>query len=96
LPRRPENSSSLLVDYSWPFGLETGFTVTNVSEAFDNASNTTRLPGYVLADVRAIMPIGRNLELTARIENLFDEQYETVLRFGQMPRAGYIGLRLKV
>jgi vitamin B12 transporter len=96
LPRRPENSSSLLVDYSWPFGLETGFTVTNVSEAFDNASNTTRLPGYVLADLRAMMPIGRNIELTARIENLFDEQYETVLRFGQMPRAGYIGLRLKV
>lgn len=96
LPRRPKNSSSLLVDYSWSFGLETGFTVTNVSEAFDNASNSTRLPGYVLADLRAMMPIGQNLELTARIENLFDEQYETVLRFGQMPRAGYLGVRLKI
>lgn len=96
LPRRPENSSSLLVDYRWSFGLETGFTVTNVSEAFDNASNSTRLPGYVLADLRAMMPIGQNLELTARIENLFDEQYETVLRFGQMPRAGFVGVRLKI
>ncbi len=96
LPRRPENSSSLLVDYRWSFGLETGFTLTNVSEAFDNASNTTRLPGYVLADLRAMLPLGRNLELTARIENLFDEQYETVLRFGQMPRAAYFGIRARL
>ena len=96
LPRRPENSSSLLVDYRWSFGLETGFTLTNVSEAFDNASNTTRLPGYVLADLRAMLPIGDNLELTARIENLFDEQYETAFRFGQMPRAGYVGVRLRI
>ena len=67
-----------------------------MSQAFDNASNTTRLPGYVLADLRAMVPIGDNLELTARIENLFDEQYETVLRFGQMPRAGYVGVRLRI
>lgn len=96
LPRRPENSSSLLVDYRWSFGLETGFTLTNVSQAFDNASNTTRLPGYVLADLRLMLPIGENLELTARIENLFDEQYETAFRFGQMPRAGYVGVRLRI
>jgi vitamin B12 transporter len=96
LPRRPENSSSLLVDYRWSFGLETGFTLTNVSEAFDNASNTTRLPGYLLADLRAMLPMGDNLELTARIENLFDEQYETAFRFGQMPRAGYVGVRLRI
>lgn len=96
LPRRPENSSSLLVDYRLPFGLETGFTITNVSESFENAANTVRLPGYTLADIRVMMPIGRNLELTARIENLFDEVYETAFRFGQMPRAGYIGMRARM
>jgi vitamin B12 transporter len=96
LPRRPENSSSLLVDYRLPFGLETGFTITNVSEAFENAANTLRLPGYTLADIRVMMPLGRNLELTARIENLFDDTYETALNFGQMPRAGYIGLRARM
>lgn len=96
LQRRPENSSSLLVDYRWPFGLETGFTLTNVSQAFEDAANTVRLPGYTLGDIRAMMPIGKNLELTARIENLFDEVYETALNFGQMPRAGYIGVRLRM
>lgn len=96
LQRRPENSSSLLVDYRWPFGLETGFTLTNVSSAFENAANTVRLPGYTLGDIRAMMPIGKNLELTARIENLFDEVYETALNFGQMPRAGYVGVRVRM
>ncbi|MGY6636707.1 MAG: TonB-dependent receptor plug domain-containing protein [Erythrobacter sp.] len=96
LQRRPENSSSLLVDYRWPFGLETGFTLTNVSSAFEDAANAIRLPGYTLGDIRAMMPIGQNLELTARIENLFDEVYETALNFGQMPRAGYIGVRVRM
>ncbi len=96
LPRRPENATSLLVDYRWPFGLETGFTLTNVSASFENAANTLRLPGYTLGDIRAMLPIGQNLELTARIENLFDETYETALNFGQMPRAGYIGVRVRM
>ena len=84
------------MDYRWPFGLETGFTLTNVSSAFEDAANAIRLPGYTLGDIRAMMPIGQNLELTARIENLFDEVYETALNFGQMPRAGYIGVRLRM
>lgn len=96
LPRRPENATSLVVDYRWPFGLETGFTLTNVSASFENAANTLRLPGYTLGDIRAMMPLGKNLELTARIENLFDESYETALNFGQMPRAGYVGVRVKM
>ncbi len=96
LPRRPDNSSSLLVDYRWPFGLETGFTLTNVSSSFDNAANSLRLPGYLVGDIRAMLPIGQRLELTARIDNLFDESYETALNFGQLPRAGYIGVRVRM
>jgi vitamin B12 transporter len=96
LPRRPEQSSTLLVDYRWGFGLETGFTITNISRSFENAGNTVRLPGYTLVDLRAAFPIGQNVELTARIENLFDESYEAALRFGQPGRAGYVGARVRL
>jgi vitamin B12 transporter len=96
LPRRPEHSTSVLVDYRWSFGLETGVTLLNVSRAFENAANTTRLPGYTLVDIRAAYPIGRHLELTARIENLFDEAYEAAFRFGQPGRAGYVGARVRL
>ncbi len=96
LPRRPEHSSSLAVDYRWGFGLETGVSLLNVGPSFENASNATRLPGYTLVDVRAALPVGKRLELTARIENLFNAAYETALRFGQPGRAGYIGARVRI
>jgi vitamin B12 transporter len=96
LPRRPEHSTSVLVDYRWSFGLETGVSLLNVGRSFENAANTTRLPGYTLVDIRAAFPVGKNLELTARIENLFDETYETAFRFGQPGRAGYVGARVRL
>jgi vitamin B12 transporter len=94
LPRRPEHSTSLLLDYRWDFGPSTGVTVTNVGRSFENASNSIALPGYTLVDLRAAWPVTKELELTARIENLFNAAYETALNFGQPGRAAYVGLRV--
>ncbi|WP_439533841.1 TonB-dependent receptor plug domain-containing protein [Polymorphobacter sp.] len=94
LVRRPTDSVSALIDYRWPFGLETGATVTHIGQTFDNAANTTRVPSYVIADIRAAFPITDRISVYGRIENLFDERYETVLRYGQPGRAGYAGVRL--
>jgi vitamin B12 transporter len=95
LARRPQDSLSTLIDYRWDFGLQTGATVTLVGASFDNASNARRLPGYTLVDLRASYPVTANIEVYGRIENLFDEQYETTFRYGQPGRAGYAGVRLR-
>lgn len=95
LARRPRHTVNTLVDYKWRFGLATGVTLTHVGASFDNASNARRLPGYVLVDLRAAFPIADNIEVYGRIENLFDELYETTFRFGQIGRAGYAGVRVK-
>ena len=94
LARRPSQSVNASIDYKWAFGLETGATVTHVSNSFDNASNTRRLEGYVLVDLRASYPITKGVSLYGRIENLFDEQYETIFRYGTPRRAAYAGVRL--
>lgn len=94
LPRRPRHSVNLSADYDWAFGLKTGFSVTHVGSSFDNASNTRKLEGYVLVDLRAVYPVTDRVELFARVENLFDEQYETTYRYGTARRAGYFGVRL--
>jgi len=94
LTRRPEHNVSALVDYRWAFGLQTGATLTHVGRSFDNAANTTRLQGYVLADLRAAFPITETIEVYGRIENLFNERYETVQLYGQPGRAGYAGVRV--
>ncbi len=95
LERRPQHIANTLVDYSWAFGLTMGATLTHVGASFDNAGNTRKVPGYVLADLRAAYPVTPNIELYGRIENLFDEGYETIFRNGQPGRAGYAGVRLR-
>lgn len=96
LARRPQESVNMVADYRWAFGLSTGATITHVGDSFDNATNTRRLDGYVLVDLRASLPIGERFEVFGRVENLFDEAYETVYLYGTPRRAAYGGVRLKL
>lgn len=93
LPRRASNSVSVSADYDWSFGLKTGVTVTHVSDSFDNAANTRRLDGYVLAGIRASVPVTSMFELYGRVDNLFDEQYSTAYGYGTYGRSAYVGIR---
>lgn len=95
LLRRPQHSANVLVDYRWAFGLTTGVTLTHVGSSFDNAANTRKVQGYILADLRAAIPLWRGVEAYGRIENLFDERYETVRLYGSPGRGGFIGLRVR-
>lgn len=94
LPRRPGSSVTVNADYRWPFGLTTGATVTSIGNSFDNASNARRLAGYVLTDLRASFPISRQIEIYGRIENLFNERYQTIYQYGQPGRGAFGGIRL--
>jgi vitamin B12 transporter len=95
LVRRPSHSINASIDYRWAFGLETGTTITHVGDSFDNASNTRRLEGHTLVDLRASYSITQGVSLYGRIENLFNAQYETVFQYGTPRRAAYAGLRLR-
>lgn len=95
LARRPAHSANVTLDYAWPFGLETGATLSHVGDSFDNAGNTRRLDSYVLADIRASFPVTANIEVYGRVENLFDERYATASNYGTQARAGYAGVRLR-
>ena len=94
LPRRPVETASVLVDYHWSFGLKTGATFTHAGDSFDNASNTRRIAGYDLVDVRFAWAMTSSVELQARVDNLLDEKYETVFRYGQLRRAAYAGAQI--
>jgi vitamin B12 transporter len=95
LARRPANSMTVNADYRWAFGLSTGATVTMVGDSFDNASNARRLDGYVLTDLRAAFPITERVEVYGRVENLFDERYQTIFQYGTPGRAAYGGVRVR-
>lgn len=95
LARRPKDQASLLIDWTTPWKLALGSTVTITGDSFDNLSNTRRLDGFVLASLRASYPITDQLEVYGRVENLFDEQYATVSGYGTYGRNAYVGVRAK-
>ena len=41
------------------------------------------------------MPVTHNVSIYGRVDNLFDEHYETVAGYGTYGRAAYGGIRLR-
>lgn len=95
LVRRPKHSVNAAIDYDWAFGLQTGATITHIGSHYEDGLNTNKVEGYVLVDVRAAIPVTDNIELYGRVDNLFDEKYETVFNYGTPGRSAFAGVRLR-
>lgn len=95
LPRRPAREGNVEMSYDWPNALQTSVAVHYVGDRYDDAANRNVLKGYVLWDVRASYPVNEQIEVYGRVENLFDESYETIRNYGQLGRAAYAGVRAK-
>lgn len=96
LARRPRDAGSVSADYRIDEGPSFGATVLAVGPSFDDAGNFTRLHGYTLVSIRAEMPFGERFAIYARVENLFDEKYQTVAGYGTYGRAAFGGVRVKL
>ncbi|MCM8730626.1 TonB-dependent receptor plug domain-containing protein [Hephaestia sp. GCM10023244] len=96
LARRPRETVNFSADYRFPDALSLGGTVSVVGDSYDDAGNVNRLDGYVLAGVRAELPVGGRFTLYGRIDNLFDARYQTVSGYGTFGRAAYGGIRMKL
>lgn len=96
LARRPRDAANVSADWRSPWGPSLGGTLSLVGDSFDNAANTVRLDSYVLAGVRAEVPIGERLALYGRVDNLFDAGYRTVAGYGTWGRAAFVGVRARV
>uniref|UniRef100_B0SYB5 TonB-dependent receptor n=1 Tax=Caulobacter sp. (strain K31) TaxID=366602 RepID=B0SYB5_CAUSK len=95
LARRAGETASADAELTLPCGLTGGVTMQYVGHSFDNAANTRRLKSYVLTDVRIAYPINDTFELYGRVENLFDQQYETIYRYGALGRGAFAGVRAR-
>jgi vitamin B12 transporter len=95
LARRAGETASADATVTLPNGLSGGVTMQYVGHSFDNVTNTRRLKSYVLTDVRIAYPINGTFEVYGRIENLFDQQYETIYRYGTLGRGAFAGVRAR-
>ena len=95
LARRPRDFANFSADYRFPFDLSIGASVQWRGDSFDNAANTVPLKSYTLVNIRAEMPVSDRFSLYGRVDNLLDEQYQTVAGYGTPGVAAYAGVRVK-
>jgi vitamin B12 transporter len=95
LERRPTEVGSFSVDWQTPIKLSLGATLSVRGGSFEDRANSLRLDSYTLLGMRASYPITEKIALYGRIENLFDEDYETVLGYGNLGRNAHIGVRAR-
>jgi vitamin B12 transporter len=49
-----------------------------------------------VAGLRASFALSRRIEVYGRVENLFDERYQTVRTYGTPGRSAYAGVRVRM
>jgi len=99
--RRPEHMASLVLNQ--PFADRRGNVNLNVSYNGTQLDNyfpppefsrvQAELDDFTLVDLAASWALTPSLELTARISNLLDEDYEEIIGFARPGRAVFMGLR---
>ena len=94
LARRPRHSATLTGEWQALDRLQLGADVRIVSDSWDDAFNSVRLDGYELLTLRASFQATDEVEFFGRVENVWDEQYQTAAGYGTMGRAAYVGARL--
>ncbi|AMN45825.1 hypothetical protein ACG33_01620 [Steroidobacter denitrificans] len=93
LARRPKQTANASLSYAWPIGLTTTVAVQHAGRSFDDPANTIVLDDYTLVDLRATYAVTRTLEIFGRLENAFDEKYQTAAGYGSIGRGLFAGIR---
>lgn len=97
LPLRPQHTVTFTVDWQTPLGLKLGSTLRLVGDSLstDDFGSTVPVDGHATVDLRASLPLTGVVEITARVENLTDADYQTVAGYNTPGRAGYVGARVR-
>ncbi len=101
LLRRPKNKASLNVNWQFLQKGNLNLDLVYVGKREDQdftvfPYNRIVLSSYVRVDVFCSYDINDNLQVFARVENLFDEDYEEVYGFNTPGISGYLGGKVKI
>jgi vitamin B12 transporter len=98
LARRAKTMASLGVSQSIA-ALRVGGVLRYVGESRDtytdpitNSTVTTQLRSFTVLDLTASYRYSPTVALTARLDNVSDESYQTVYGYNQQPRSLYAGI----
>ncbi len=92
LARRPRHAATMSADWTLR-EFRFGGDLRLVSRSFDDAAGSVRIGGYAVLDLRASWQVTGTFELFGRVENVWDEQYQTAAGFGTAGRGVFAGIR---
>ena len=92
LGRRARHSVHLAALRDWG-RLSTGVEVSGIGRRFDTHNESGRMGGYGVVNLTARYALRKDLALEARINNLFDKNYETVRHYNTAGLNAFVGLR---
>ena len=88
IPGIPQNQFKAVADYTFTNGLNLGLDlVSNSGQNLrgDESNQLAKIEGYSVINFRARYKIAENFELFAKVNNLFDEEFETFGLLGEEP-----------
>ncbi|MCK4707943.1 MAG: TonB-dependent receptor [Gammaproteobacteria bacterium] len=92
LSRRAESTVNTQVSYHQPLW-QVSANASSVSARDDSSFNEVTLPRYEIVNLSALYRISRNAKVSAKIDNLFNEQYETASGFNSKDRTLMLELK---
>lgn len=101
LIRRPDHKINLNLNYSPIEKLNLNLNINYTGERKDDdfesfPTQRVTLKSYTTVNIGASYKLFEILSVIARIDNLFDEQYEEVLYYGTLGRAFYAGVGIEL
>ena len=93
LARRPRSTGTLSLRWQPAAGWSLGAAAQYTGARFDDAFESTPLPGYTLLSLYAAHVLAGHCSVYGRVENLADRQYEPVAGYGAAGRTFALGVR---
>ena len=94
LARRPRHAATLTGEVQPTAAVTLAADLRIVSDSFDDAANLVRLDGYATLTLRGSWQVNQQVELFGRVENLWDEEYQTAAGYATAGRGAFVGARL--
>lgn len=94
LRRRPQHSLTSIIDIQATEALSLVGEIRYVGAQFNDSDNEDRIDPYTVVNLSASYSLTDTLTAFARVENLFDEDYQEALGFGTAGISGFGGLSL--
>ena len=76
-------------------GIYLGADLRVVSDSFDDAANLVPIEGHATLGLRGEVNVNRWVTLYGRVENLWDEDYQTAAGYATDGRAAHLGARAR-